>query len=117
MTMTRGDRKHVTGVVTSDAMDKSVVVEVKRLVKHPLYGKYLRRRTKLMAHDEENSAHVGDTVELAESRPMSKCKSWRVVQVLKRAVGSQDVDAEVPEVAVETTETTSTDSNEGEGQS
>ena len=86
--MTRGNRKHVTGVVTSNAMDKSAVVEVKRLVKHPLYGKYVRRRTKLMAHDEANNANTGDTGELAECRPMSKRKSWRVVRVLQRAAGS-----------------------------
>jgi small subunit ribosomal protein S17 len=106
--MNRGNRKHVTGVVASDKMDKSVVVEVKRLVKHPLYGKYIRRRTRLMAHDEKNEAHVGDTVELAESRPTSKRKSWRVVSIVKRAVGSRDEDA---------APAATTDSNEGESQS
>ena len=83
--MTRGKRRRVVGVVVSDRMDKSVVVEVKRLVKHPLYRKYIRRRTKLMAHDEENTARVGDRVELVETRRLSKRKSWRLVQVMEKA--------------------------------
>jgi len=83
--MTRGNRRHVEGVVTSDRMQKSVVVEVKRLVKHPLYRKYIRRRTKLMAHDEENAARRGDRVELVETRPLSKRKSWRVLRILEKA--------------------------------
>ena len=111
--MNRGSRKHLTGVVTSDAMDKSIVVEVKRLVKHPLYGKYIRRRTKLMAHDESNDVHVGDIVELTESRPMSKRKSWRVARIVRRAVGSRDAETGTDEVV----ETATTDGNEGEGQS
>jgi len=83
--MTRSTRRHVVGIVTSDRMTKSVVVEVKRLVKHPLYGKYIRRRTKYMAHDEENTAHVGDRVELEETRPLSKRKSWRLLRILQKA--------------------------------
>ena len=82
--MTRGNRRHVEGMVTSDRMQKSVVVEVKRLVKHPLYRKYIRRRTKLMAHDEENVARTGDRVELVETRPLSKQKSWRVLRILDK---------------------------------
>lgn len=89
--MTRGNRRRVVGVVTSDKMQKSVVVEVKRLVKHPLYGKYIRRRTKLMAHDEDNAAGVGDRVELVEARPLSKRKSWRVVRVLEKAASTEPV--------------------------
>jgi len=80
---TRGSRRHVEGVVTSDRMNKSVVVEVKRLVKHPFYGKFIRRRMKLMAHDEDNVAHTGDRVELVETRPRSKSKKWRVLRVLQ----------------------------------
>ena len=74
------------GKVTSDAMDKTIVVTVDRLVKHPLYKKYIRRRKKLYAHDELNTAHVGDTVEVAEvTRPLSKLKRWRLVRVVERA--------------------------------
>ena len=83
--MTRGKRRQVVGVVVSDRMDKSVVVEIQRLVKQPLYKKYIRRRSRLMAHDEENTARIGDRVELVETRPLSKRKSWRILQVLMRA--------------------------------
>jgi small subunit ribosomal protein S17 len=83
--MNRGKRRRVVGIVTSDRMTKSVVVQAMRLVKHPLYGKYVRRRTKYMAHDEENSAHTGDRVELEETRPLSKRKCWRVLRILEKA--------------------------------
>ena len=83
--MTRGRRKTEVGVVVSDRMDKSIVVEVSRLVKHPMYGKYIRRSTKLMAHDEEDAAHVGDKVELMETRPLSKNKRWRLLRVVAQA--------------------------------
>jgi small subunit ribosomal protein S17 len=82
--MDRGKRKTTVGVVTSDKMQKSVVVEVTRLVKHPLYGKYMRRRTKLMAHNEVG-ARTGDRVEMVETRPLSKRKSWRVLRVVEKA--------------------------------
>ena len=81
----RGRRKVRTGVVVSDAMDKTVVVRISSQVRHPLYGKFVRRSTKLNAHDEANDSHVGDTVRLMETRPLSKTKRWRVVQVLERA--------------------------------
>ena len=96
--MTRGNRRRVVGVVVSDRMNKSVVVEIKRLVKHPLYKKYIRRRTKLMAHDEENAAGVGDRVELIETRPLSKRKSWRVVHILLKAPEITKVRALEPTV-------------------
>jgi len=83
--MDRDRRRRVVGIVTSDRMTKSVVVQAMRLVKHPLYGKYVRRRTKYMAHDEENSAHTGDRVELEETRPLSKRKCWRVLRILEKA--------------------------------
>ena len=83
--MTRGKRRRVVGIVTSDRMTKSVVVQTMRLVKHPLYGKYIRRRTKYMAHDEENTARTGDRVELEETRPLSKRKCWRVLRILEKA--------------------------------
>jgi small subunit ribosomal protein S17 len=81
----RGRRKVRTGVVVSDAMDKTVVVRIDRQVRHSLYGKTVRRSSKLAAHDEANDAHVGDTVRLMETRPLSKTKRWRVVEVVERA--------------------------------
>lgn len=74
------------GVVTSDAMDKSVVVRVERIVVHPRYKRYVKRSAKFMAHDEKNDCRVGDTVEIQESRPLSARKRWRVRRVLKRAI-------------------------------
>ena len=76
--------KTVEGRVVSNKMDKTVTVLVERLVKHALYGKYIRRSTKLHAHDEENSCNEGDVVRLTECRPLSKTKNWRVVEVVAR---------------------------------
>jgi small subunit ribosomal protein S17 len=81
----RGRRKVRVGVVVSDAMEKTVVVRIDRQVRHPLYGKTIRRSSKLAAHDEANDAHVGDTVRVTETRPVSKTKRWRVVEVVERA--------------------------------
>jgi small subunit ribosomal protein S17 len=81
----RGRRKVRTGVVVSDKMDKTVVVRIDRQVRHSLYGKTVRRSSKLAAHDEQNDAHVGDTVRLMETRPLSKSKRWRVVEIVERA--------------------------------
>jgi small subunit ribosomal protein S17 len=81
----RGRRKVRTGVVVSDKMDKTVVVRIDRQVRHSLYGKTVRRSSKLAAHDEQNDAHVGDTVRLMETRPVSKSKRWRVVEIVERA--------------------------------
>jgi small subunit ribosomal protein S17 len=81
----RNDRKTRQGYVVSDKMDKTVVVEVEDRVKHPLYGKVLRRSRKIKAHDEANSAGVGDRVLIMETRPISATKHWRVVQILDRA--------------------------------
>ena len=75
----------LTGLVVSDKMDKSVTVLVERRVKHPLYKKYIRRRTKFHAHDEENVCNVGDTVSIEQCRPLSKTKSWRLREVVERA--------------------------------
>ena len=75
----------VTGRVVSDKMDKSVSVQISRVVKHPLYGKYLRRSTKVLVHDEENTCNAGDVVSITECRPFSKRKAWRLVEVLERA--------------------------------
>ena len=81
----RGRRKVRTGVVVSDAMDKTVVVQISSQVSHRLYHKIQRRTTKLRAHDEANEAHVGDTVRISETRPLSKTKRWRVIEILERA--------------------------------
>jgi small subunit ribosomal protein S17 len=75
----------VTGRVVSDKMDKTVTVLVERKVAHPIYGKYVKRSTKLHAHDENNECKMGDTVSIEECRPLSKSKSWRLVKVLERA--------------------------------
>lgn len=81
----RADRKLRTGVVVSDKMEKTVIVNIAQTVRHPLYGKIYKRNNKLQAHDEANEAHVGDTVRLVETRPLSKTKRWRVVEILERA--------------------------------
>ncbi len=75
----------LTGTVVSDAMDKSITVLVERKVKHPLYGKFIRRSTKLHAHDEDNECKVGDVVLIEQCRPISKTKTWRLVRVMGRA--------------------------------
>ncbi len=81
----RGRRKERIGVVVSDKMDKTITVAVERQVKHPLYGKYIKRTTKLMAHDENNEAKEGDVVRIMETRPLSKRKRWRLVEIIERA--------------------------------
>ncbi|ANS84297.1 30S ribosomal protein S17 [Vibrio scophthalmi] len=75
------------GRVVSDKMDKSIVVAIERFVKHPIYGKFVRRTTKVHAHDENNECGLGDKVEIAECRPLSKTKSWTLVSVLEKAKG------------------------------
>jgi len=82
----RGLRKTQTGIVISDKMDKTVVVRVDRLVRHPTYKKYVRRRAKYTAHDENNACQLGDRVVLRETRPLSKTKRWRVSQIVGKAV-------------------------------
>jgi small subunit ribosomal protein S17 len=81
----RGARKSRTGLVVSDKMEKTVVVAIERRVPHPVYGKMVTRTKRLKAHDEENSAKVGDTVRIVETRPLSKDKRWRVVEIVNRA--------------------------------
>jgi len=78
----RRNRKTMVGVVISDKMDKTVVVTVNRLVQHPIYKKYIRRNVKFKAHDELNKVRVGDTVEIVQSRPLSKSKAWRVSKII-----------------------------------
>jgi small subunit ribosomal protein S17 len=81
----RNERKVRTGVVVSDRMDKTVVVRVDGQLTHPLYKKTVRRTSKLQAHDDQNEAHVGDKVRVVETRPLSKSKRWRVVEIIERA--------------------------------
>ena len=81
----RGSRKVRVGTVVSDKMQKTVVVALQRRVKHPVYGKMMTRTKHVKAHDEENSAKTGDTVRIAETRPLSKDKRWRVIEILERA--------------------------------
>jgi small subunit ribosomal protein S17 len=81
----RNARKERVGLVISDKMDKTITVAIERQVKHPIYGKFIKQTTKLMAHDETNDAGAGDTVRIMEMRPMSKHKRWRLVEILERA--------------------------------
>ncbi|MBO4503663.1 MAG: 30S ribosomal protein S17 [Bacteroidales bacterium] len=83
--MERNNRKVREGVVVSDKMDKSIVIKVERKMKHPIYGKFLKRSTKFMAHDENNDCHIGDRVRIMETRPLSKNKCWRLVEIIERA--------------------------------
>jgi small subunit ribosomal protein S17 len=85
MSTTETVKRTKTGRVTSSKADKTVTVMLERQVKHPLYGKYIKRSTKVHAHDEENSCGEGDLVTISECRPLSKTKSWRVVEILERA--------------------------------
>ena len=81
----RNLRKERTGLVASNSMDKSIVVNVRRLLKHPKYGKYIKKTSRLMAHDEKNECSVGDMVKIIETRPLSKRKCWRLVEILEKA--------------------------------
>ncbi len=81
----RNLRKEKIGVVVSNGMAKSVVVAVKTKMKHPIYGKFVNKTSKFMAHDEENTCNVGDTVKIMETRPLSKNKCWRLVEIVERA--------------------------------
>ena len=83
--MERNFRKERIGVVVSNKMDKSIVVAVKRKFKHPIYGKFINKTKKLMAHDEENTCNIGDKVRISETRPLSKNKTWRLVEIIERA--------------------------------
>lgn len=85
MTEERNLRKTRVGVVTSSSMDKSITITVERKLRHPIYGKYVKKSNKLMAHDDKNECNVGDTVKIMETRPLSKRKRWRLVEILERA--------------------------------
>lgn len=85
MTAERKTRKSRVGLVTSNKMDKTITVAVERKVKHPIYGKFLKKTTKFHAHDETNQCGIGDTVRIMETRPLSKTKCWRLVEVIEKA--------------------------------
>jgi small subunit ribosomal protein S17 len=82
---TRNLRKEIVGIVSSSKMNKSIVVTVERKIKHPKYGKFVKRRSKFYAHDEKNESNIGDMVKLMETRPLSKTKCWRLVEIIERA--------------------------------
>jgi small subunit ribosomal protein S17 len=93
----RKARRTLIGIVTRDKTLKTRRVEIQRLVKHPRYGKYIKRRTVCYAHDEKNESHLGDTVEIMESRPLSKLKHWRLIRVIKQAPAAVQLQ-ELPKV-------------------
>ena len=83
--MERNLRKERIGVVVSNKMDKSIVVEIERREKHPIYGKFIKKTSRFMAHDEKQECNIGDTVRIMETRPLSKRKRWRLVEIIERA--------------------------------
>jgi small subunit ribosomal protein S17 len=83
--ITRALRKERTGLVTSNKMDKSITVQVERRVKHPIYKKFVKKSTRFSAHDENNECNIGDTVRIMETKPLSKNKCWRLVEIIERA--------------------------------
>ncbi len=85
METTRKTRRERIGVVVSNSMEKSITISVKQKIKHPIYGKFVNKTTKFMAHDEENTCNVGDMVKISETRPLSKNKRWRLVEIIERA--------------------------------
>ncbi len=85
METTRNTRRERIGVVLSNSMEKSITISVKQKIKHPIYGKFVNKTSKFMAHDEENTCNVGDTVKISETRPQSKNKRWRLVEIIERA--------------------------------
>ncbi len=85
MAIIAANKKQIVGVVSSNKMDKSVTVSVERRLKHPMYGKYVKKTKKFMAHDEKNECNEGDLVRIIESRPLSKIKRWRLVEIIEKA--------------------------------
>jgi small subunit ribosomal protein S17 len=85
METTRNTRRERVGVVVSNSMEKSITITVKQKIKHPIYGKFVNKTSKFMAHDEENTCNIGDTVKISETRPLSKSKRWRLVEIIERA--------------------------------
>lgn len=83
--VSRNLRKQLVGVVTSNKMEKSITITVERRIKHPIYGKFVKKSNKFMAHDEKNECNIGDVVRVMETRPLSKSKRWRLIEILERA--------------------------------
>ena len=112
----RGTRRVLQGEVVSDGMDKTLSVRVERRFKHPKYNKFIKRHTKYLVHDEENTGRVGDVVEVAECRPMSKTKRWRLVRVVKSAIddGGDVIQKVAESVAVEAGAAPSAETEGGE---
>ncbi|MFA5574506.1 MAG: 30S ribosomal protein S17 [Brumimicrobium sp.] len=81
----QGNKKERIGVVTSNLMEKSIIIMVERKVKHPKYGKFIKKSSKFVAHDEKNDCQIGDTVKIRECRPLSKTKKWRLIEIIERA--------------------------------
>jgi small subunit ribosomal protein S17 len=81
----RNLRKERTGIVVSNKMDKSIIVQIERRFKHPMYGKFIKKTNKFVAHDENNDCNIGDTVRIMETRPLSKNKNWRLIEIIERA--------------------------------
>jgi len=81
----RNLRKQLVGIVSSDKMDKTITIKVERRIKHPIYGKFMKKTNKFTAHDEKNECNTGDTVRIMETRPLSKKKRWRLVEIIERA--------------------------------
>ncbi len=102
-TAVQGKRKTKVGRVVSDRMDKTIVVSVERLARHPLYKRVIRLTTKFKAHDEDNDAHIGDTVLIEESRPLSATKRWRLIEIVQR-IGDQALPGDIVSEEAETTE-------------
>ena len=88
---TRNNRKERVGVVISDKMDKTITVQVDRVMHHPVYNRSIRKATKFKAHDEKNEASLGDVVRIQETRPLSKTKRWRLIEVVKRSAGTVEL--------------------------
>ena len=85
METTRNTRRERIGVVVSNSMEKSITISVKQKIKHPIYGKFVNKTSRFMVHDEENTCNVGDTVKISETRPLSKNKRWRLIEIIERA--------------------------------
>ena len=85
LNMERNLRKERIGIITSDKMEKTITISVERKMKHPMYGKFIKNNTKFHVHDEKNEGHVGDTVRIMETRPLSKTKRWRLVEIIEKA--------------------------------
>ena len=95
--ITRSRRKTRTGIVVSNRMEKSIVVEIRRRIKHPTYKKYIGRNTKLMAHDADNACQIGDKVQIMETRPLSRHKAWRLTKIIEKTTSKIEPQKHIPQ--------------------